>query len=147
MDTVDELTRSSIMSHVRGKDTTPELLVRKALHKRGFRYRLHVKHLPGSPDIVFPKHKAVIFIHGCFWHRHGCHMSTTPKTRHNFWQEKFDSNVARDRAAKRILLLSGWRVLVIWECSLKGKNKLSIETVIEKTTTWLMSKAPEQQIP
>ena len=139
MDTVDRQTRSKIMSRIRGKNTSPELQVRKALHRRGFRYRLHAKDLPGSPDLVFPKYRAVIFVHGCFWHRHGCHMTTMPKTQVAFWTEKFNNNIARDRKALDKLLESGWRVLTIWECALKGKTKLDWAIVEENIVKWLYS--------
>ncbi|WP_439849746.1 very short patch repair endonuclease [Pseudomonas syringae] len=121
MDIVDSATRSRMMSGIRGKNTRPELLVRKFLHAHGFRFRLHRKDLPGNPDIVLPKLKTCIFVHGCFWHRHpGCRYATMPKTRPEFWAEKFSKNVARD--AKSILALRqlGWRTIIIWECQLKA---------------------------
>ncbi|QXW43765.1 very short patch repair endonuclease [Pseudomonas amygdali] len=121
MDIVDSATRSRMMSGIRGKNTRPELLVRKFLHTHGFRFRLHRKDLPGNPDIVLPKLKTCIFVHGCFWHRHpGCRYATMPKTRPEFWAEKFSKNVARD--AKSILALRqlGWRTIIIWECQLKA---------------------------
>ncbi|WXF86266.1 DNA mismatch endonuclease Vsr [Pseudomonas syringae pv. atrofaciens] len=121
MDIVDSATRSRMMSGIRGKNTRPELLVRKFLHAHGFRFRLHRKDLPGNPDIVLPKLKTCIFVHGCFWHRHpGCRYATMPKTRPEFWTEKFSKNVARD--AKSILALRqlGWRTIIIWECQLKA---------------------------
>ncbi|PBK47460.1 very short patch repair endonuclease [Pseudomonas syringae pv. actinidiae] len=121
MDIVDSATRSRMMSGIRGKNTRPELLVRKFLHAHGFRFRLHRKDLPGNPDIVLPKLKTCIFVHGCFWHRHpGCRYATMPTTRPEFWTEKFSKNVARD--AKSILALRqlGWRTIIIWECKLKA---------------------------
>ncbi|MEQ4283259.1 MULTISPECIES: very short patch repair endonuclease [Pseudomonas] len=121
MDIVDSATRSRMMSGIRGKNTRPELLVRKFLHAHGFRFRLHRKDLPGNPDIVLPKLKTCIFVHGCFWHRHpGCRYATMPKTRPEFWAEKFSKNVARD--AKSILALRqlGWSTIIIWECQLKA---------------------------
>lgn len=147
MDTVDEKTRSKIMSRVRSKDTGPELLVRKALHKQGFRYRLHPKNLPGHPDMVFPRYRAVIFVHGCFWHRHGCHLSTSPKTHQDFWKEKFEANVKRDRRIQEELRSSGWRILTIWECALEGKMKLPTEELLEKVCCWLKGDSPVQRIP
>lgn len=110
------------MSKVGQKDTGPEMMLRRSLHKIGLRYRLHDKKLPGSPDIVFPKFKAVVFIHGCFWHRHGCKATTTPKTNAEFWLKKFDDNITRDQRHTEALLDSGWRVGIIWECMLKGKG-------------------------
>lgn len=108
------------MSRIRGKDTKPEIAVRKMLHAAGFRFRLHVKELPGKPDIVLPKWKTVVFVHGCFWHRHeGCKDTTTPKTRTDWWLEKFNKNVANDLKKRRDLEDAGWKVLVVWECEVK----------------------------
>lgn len=113
---VDPL-RRRIMRRVRGRDTGPELAVRRFLHRAGYRFRLHDRRLPGSPDLVLRRHRTVVFVHGCFWHRHpGCRRTTTPKTRRAFWQTKFAANVARDAAAVRALEALGWRVVVVWEC-------------------------------
>ncbi len=121
MDTVDTATRSKMMSAIRGKDTKPEMVVRRFLHGRGYRYRIHRKDLAGKPDIVIPRLKACVFVHGCFWHRHpGCPYSTIPKTRPEFWNEKFQKNVARDLANIDALEASGWTVLIVWECQLKN---------------------------
>lgn len=110
-----------MMSGIRGKDTKPELLVRKYLHAQGFRYRLNDRSLPGTPDIVLPRWRTVIFVHGCFWHRHsGCRFAYTPKSRQDFWQKKFDNNISRDECAIANLKGAGWRVLVVWECTLRG---------------------------
>lgn len=112
------------MSRIGGKDTKPELLLRRALHALGLRYRLHGKDLPGKPDLVFPKHRAVVFVHGCFWHRHqGCKVATSPKSNIEFWQAKFSRNVQRDAANVAALERRGWRVFVAWECELTGKGK------------------------
>ena len=112
--------RSNIMSHIHGKDTSIEIRLRKALFAKGFRFRKNVKKMIGSPDIVLPKYKTVIFIHGCFWHRHkGCRYATTPKTRIDFWKEKFNRNIKRDRRQTKELIKEGWNVLVVWECELK----------------------------
>lgn len=138
MDTVDVKTRSKIMSLVRQKATGPELIIRKALHRRGFRYRLNVKSLPGSPDLVFPKYHAVIFVHGCFWHRHGCKATTTPGTRREFWEAKFKDNVSRDKRNIEELGSFGWRVMVVWECVLK-KNKKSLNRIVDDVVKWLNS--------
>ena len=108
------------MSHIHGKDTSIEIKLRRALFARGFRFRKNVKKMIGSPDIVLPKYKTVIFIHGCFWHRHrGCRYATTPKTRIDFWKEKFNRNIKRDRRQTKELIKEGWNVLVVWECELK----------------------------
>lgn len=138
MDTVDRSTRSKIMASVRQKSTGPEMRLRRALHKIGFRYRVNDNNLPGSPDLVFPKYKAVIFVHGCFWHRHGCKATTTPKTRREFWKAKFNANIERDRSNTEALLNKGWRVMVVWECSLKGK-KANLDYVAQKVRDWLCS--------
>lgn len=105
------------MSRIRGKDTRPELLLRRAVHRLGLRYRLHPKELPGRPDLVFPKYHAVVFVHGCFWHRHaGCSIATTPKSNVDFWRAKFEANVARDQRNVASLESLGWRVFTVWEC-------------------------------
>lgn len=126
MDVHSPETRSFNMSKIRGKDTKPEIIVRKWLWTHGFRYRLHRKDLPGNPDIVLPKYNTVIFVHGCFWHRHkNCRYATTPKTRKNFWMEKFEGNIQRDKKNQAKLRKLGWKVIVIWECELfKGDKKL-----------------------
>jgi len=118
--------RSWNMSRVRGKNTAPELLVRSLLHDMGFRFRLHRKDLPGSPDIILPKYKTVIFVHGCYWHRHpGCKFSSTPHTNRDFWIKKFSETVRRDRENSIKLEESGWNVLVIWQCETKNTEKIS----------------------
>ena len=112
-------TRSRIMSAIRGHDTTPERLVRSALHRHGLRFRLHARDLPGRPDIVLPRHRTVILVHGCFWHRHiGCARSTLPETNRAWWVAKLRRIRARDRRALRDLRAAGWRVIVVWECEL-----------------------------
>ncbi|UWR06538.1 very short patch repair endonuclease [Ruegeria sp. B32] len=117
-DTVDRKTRSRMMSRIRGNNTKPEILLRKALHAQGFRFRVNVRRLPGSPDIVLPKWRSAIFVHGCFWHRHaGCPKAATPKSNVLFWQEKFAANVRRDAEAIQRLHDLGWRTLVVWECT------------------------------
>jgi DNA mismatch endonuclease (patch repair protein) len=122
-DIVDKQTRSRMMSRIRGRNTKPELAVRKALSAAGLRYRLHAKLLPGRPDIVLAKARCAIFVHGCFWHRHArCKYAYTPKSNLEFWLEKFDSNVRRDKRARVALRKNGWRVLVVWECQADGKR-------------------------
>ena len=116
-DTPIDPARSSLMRRVRGKDTTPELAVRRAAHSLGYRFRLHRRDLPGTPDLTFPRPRKVIFVHGCFWHRHeGCGRTTTPKTRAGYWREKFEQNMDRDRRNIAMLRALGWQVLVVWEC-------------------------------
>lgn len=110
--------RSRIMSAIRGKDTKPEMVVRSALHNAGLRFRLHRRDLPGTPDIVLPKHRAVVMVHGCFWHHHGCRKSVWPKTRAEFWRKKILANVDRDRRTSYFLRAAGWREFVVWECEI-----------------------------
>ena len=128
MDRISKEHRSWNMSRIRSGDTKPERIVRSLLHGRGYRFRLHRKDLPGKPDIVLPKYKTVIFVHGCFWHRHkGCKHASVPKTRQDFWQTKFNSNIARDKKVQKQLKLSGWKTLIIWECELT-----EVESVMKK---------------
>lgn len=131
---VDSLTkeqRSQLMSKVRSADTQPEWILRSALHRLGFRYRLHCKGLPGRPDLVFPKYRVAIFIHGCFWHRHGgCKDASSPKTNQVFWEKKFNDNIERDRAVATALTQSGWEVVVVWECELLRDTLPTINRVI-----------------
>jgi DNA mismatch endonuclease, patch repair protein len=123
-DRISSQRRSWNMSRIRGLNTAPEIRVRSILHRLGYRFRLHSKSLPGKPDIVLPKYKAVVLVHGCFWHRHGCKSTATPKSNTRFWQAKFESNVARDAAVHKQLRAFGWRVLTIWACKIKDEVKL-----------------------
>lgn len=138
-DIVDRETRSRMMSGIRAKNTRPELTLRQILHKRGFRYRLHVAKLPGKPDIVFPQRRAVIQVHGCFWHCHTCHLFKWPSTRVDFWREKINKNRKKDHQTNRTLRLMGWRVLTVWECALKGRTRLPADEVVNAIETWLVS--------
>ena len=138
-DVVDPATRSRMMAGIRGKDTRPELTIRRGLHARGFRYRLHDRRLPGKPDLVFPARRSAIFVHGCFWHGHGCPMFRWPGSRVDFWRTKIEGNRARDAAAQAGLVAVGWRVLTVWECALKGKGRLPIDRVLDLASTWLVS--------
>ena len=128
-DIITPAERSALMSRIRGVDTNPELFVRRSLHAMGYRYRTHVRELPGRPDLVFSRRHAVIFVHGCFWHRHGCRKTYVPKTRESFWQRKFAGNVNRDKRNERLLAEAGWRVLVVWECEVEGDDSLLDRTV------------------
>lgn len=120
MDIYDKAKRSWNMSRIKGKDTKPELLVRSWLHRHGFRFRLHVKSLPGTPDIVLPKYRTVIEVRGCYWHRHpGCKFAYTPKSNLDFWNAKFSENMKRDVSTDKTLNELGWRVIIIWECEVK----------------------------
>ena len=137
-DTFDSATRSRIMAKVQSRNTGPELVLRRALHARGLRYKLHDSALPGRPDLVFPRFGAVCFVHGCFWHRHGgCPRATTPATNRAYWERKFEANVRRDREHRRTLLRAGWRVGVIWECALRPKGQ--VEKVSVRVERWLKS--------
>lgn len=124
------------MSAIRSKNTKPEIIVRKFLYKNGFRFRLHVS-LPAKPDIVLKKHNAVIWIHGCFWHGHDCEFFRLPKTRRAFWEDKINGNRARDRRAVESLSHEGWRQLIVWECSLKGKRT---EYTLKRIEKWILSR-------
>jgi DNA mismatch endonuclease (patch repair protein) len=145
-DIVDRKTRSKMMAGIRGKDTTPELIIRKGLHKAGFRYRLHDKTLPGRPDLVLLRHKAVIFVNGCFWHGHKCAIFKWPSTRTAFWRNKIRGNVERDNRNLRLCKSAGWRVLTIWECSLKGPGRLGAEATVVAASKWLVSQRPAGDI-
>ena len=115
--------RSRNMSAIKSKNTKPEIKVRKVLHSMGYRFRLHRKDLPGSPDIVLPKYKTVIFVHGCFWHRHkNCMYASTPKTRQEFWEAKFRENINRDKLNQENLSSKGWKIIIVWECEIKDKD-------------------------
>ena len=130
MDHLTPTRRRWNMSRIKSKNTTPEMRVRSMLHRAGYRFRLHVEHLPGKPDIVLPKYKTVIFVHGCFWHRHeGCSRATMPSTNQEYWKKKFKSNVERDKREQAELKKAGWRVIVVWECEINtsfSQNQLSI---------------------
>ena len=131
MDRLTPAKRSWLMSRVRSVDTKPELAVRRIIHGLGFRFRLHRRDLPGCPDLVLPRYRAVVFVHGCFWHRHpGCRMATKPKSNTVFWTRKFRMNVARDKRAKVELELAGWNVLTVWEC--ETRNAARIIEVVKK---------------
>ena len=118
--------RSALMARIRGRDTAPELRLRALLHAMGYRFRLHRADLPGTPDVVLPGRRKVLFLHGCFWHRHaGCRFATVPRTRVGFWDEKFARNLARDARVRRALNRAGWSVAVVWECALRDEARLA----------------------
>jgi DNA mismatch endonuclease, patch repair protein len=133
------------MSGIRGKNTRPEILLRSALHARGLRFRLHVR-MPGRPDLVFPRHRAVLFAHGCFWHGHECHLFRWPKTREQFWRDKIGRNRQVDERAQAALSESGWRCGVVWECALKGRLRLPLDEVADLCKAWLTSAEPRVEI-
>jgi DNA mismatch endonuclease, patch repair protein len=137
IDVVDRITRSRMMAGIRGKDTKPELDLRRALHRGGLRYRLHVAGLPGRPDIVLPKYSAVIEVRGCFWHRHkACRFCTRPASNPHFWKSKFGETIKRDRRNLEALRKLGWKVAIVWECSIKDKGA---EAVAGKIAAWLQT--------
>lgn len=132
---VDSLTpeqRSAQMSRIRGSNTKLEVLVRKGLHARGLRYRLGGAKLPGRPDIVLPKYRTVVFVHGCFWHGHDCPLYRLPKTRPEFWQAKIDSNRSRDARVQRELHAAGWKVIEFWECEVRGQDQIAIDRTFDR---------------
>lgn len=134
------------MAAIRGADTGPELQIRRALHARGFRYRLHVKTLPGKPDLVFPGLGAVVFINGCFWHGHDCALFKWPKSREDFWRAKISGNIARDATQFTELRARGWRVARVWDCALRGREKRPFDEVISQLSLWLRSDRPETDL-
>lgn len=137
MDNITVLRRSENMRRIRSKNTMPEIMVRKGLHARGYRYKLHVNDLPGKPDLVFPKYSAVIFINGCFWHGHNCHLFRLPKSNVDFWENKISRNKELDEQHLNQLAAMGWRVGIVWECSLKGKTKIVFESLLDAIESWL----------
>lgn len=145
-DIVSPAERSRMMAGIKGKNTKPELAIRSALHRAGFRFRLHRRGLPGRPDMVFARYNAVMFIHGCFWHGHDCHLFRWPATRTEFWRDKINGNIDRDRRQYRALRDAGWRVATIWECALKGRARRDFPSMIEDCMLWLRSDDPELEI-
>jgi DNA mismatch endonuclease (patch repair protein) len=136
-DVHDSQTRSRNMAAIRNSNTKPELRVRQELHRRGFRYSLKNKSLPGKPDVVLSKYRVAVFVHGCFWHRHNCKYFKLPKTNTEFWKNKISANVKRDTDVIRQITDIGYRVLVIWECSFKGKNKERLDSLFERIILWI----------
>ena len=145
-DVHDEATRSRNMAAIRGADTKPELIIRRGLHACGVRFRLHDRKLPGRPDLVFAKFNAVIFVNGCFWHGHDCSLFKWPKTREEFWRDKIAGNQRRDERSRRALLDAGWRIASVWECALKGRDRLPREDLIDNIATWLFSDRKETSL-
>jgi DNA mismatch endonuclease (patch repair protein) len=137
-DTISRAARSAHMARIRGRNTLPERRLRSALHAKGFRYRLNVRSLPGSPDIVLPRYRAAVFVHGCFWHRHArCKLAYTPNSNTKFWKDKFDANVDRDRRQISALNEKGWRVTVVWECKVRSAHGLTQE--LERLSKWIIA--------
>lgn len=145
----DKLTpnqRSYAMSRVGHKNTKPEMIVRRGLHSYGLRYRLESKELPGTPDILLPRYRVVIFVHGCFWHRHGCRKNTFPSTNTEFWSAKFEKNVARDRNAIISLHELSWRVLVVWECAVTGRKRIPLCLLLDRICKFIFSESDSDEI-
>ena len=138
-DIVSRQKRSQMMAGIRSKDTKPEKLIRSLLHNRGFRFRLHNPKLPGLPDLAFPKYKAVIFVNGCYFHGHDCHLFKLPSSNTDFWHDKISKNKSRDAVKISELNNLGWRVLSIWECSTRGKTKINVNRLVELCSKWLVS--------
>lgn len=137
-DIVDPTTRSRMMSGIRGKDTRPEIMVRRALHARGFRFGVKQSRLPGRPDVVLPRWKVAVFVHGCFWHWHGCPLSKMPSSNRTFWKTKLAGNQDRDLRAQITLISMGWRVAMIWECSLRGQAaRTRFDSVMDELAHWI----------
>lgn len=127
------------MSSIRGRDTEPEMIIRRGLHARGVRYRLHNRKLPGTPDLVFASYRAVVFVHGCFWHGHDCALGVRPRSNAAFWQAKIERNQRRDRQTTDMLISSGWRVAIVWECALRGRSRQPLESVLDELTRFVRS--------
>ena len=147
IDVHDQATRSRNMAAIKGKNTRTELWLRHRLHSLGFRYRLNVGSLPGKPDLVFPRYKAVIFVHGCFWHMHHCSLFRLPATRTQWWEIKLSKNRQRDLAEQDKLRELGWRVLLVWECAIKGRQKLPEPELLIQISEWLKSGSCYAEIP
>jgi len=145
-DIVSPETRSRMMAGIRSSDTKIEVTLRKALFARGFRYRINNRSLPGKPDLVFPKYRAAILVHGCFWHGHDCHLFRLPSTRRDFWEAKIGRNRANDNSVSERLASQGWRVLTVWECSLRGPGRLGLDGVADAAAVWLVSDSESSEI-
>jgi DNA mismatch endonuclease (patch repair protein) len=135
-----------MMAGVKGKNTRPELILRRGLHARGLRFRLHDRSLPGAPDLVFPGRRAVLFAHGCFWHGHDCHLFRMPGTREDFWRAKIERNRQVDARSVDDLTARGWRVGVVWECALKGRTRLPLESVLDQCEAWVRAGGPSLEV-
>lgn len=146
MDVLTKEQRRLNMSRIRGKDTKPEMLLRRGLHATGLRFRLHGAKLPGKPDMVFPKYRAVILIHGCFWHGHDCPLFKMPATRPEFWAQKISGNRERDLRTAKALQCAGWRLLTIWECSLKGSARRPVPEVMDYCTAFIRGEAQKAEL-
>lgn len=141
VDVVDSATRSRMMAGIRARNTKPEISIRSLLHRRGFRFRLHVRNLLGNPDMVFPRYGSIVFVHGCFWHGHDCPLFKWPGTRPEFWRKKIGRNQINDIQTRTALITAGWRVGVVWECAIRGAGK-DLDGVIRRLADWLHSEVP-----
>ena len=137
MDTVSHEVRSRMMSGIRTRNTKPEVLFRKGLHRRGYRYRLHPSYVPGKPDFVLPRHRVAAFVHGCFWHQHDCALFKMPSTRREFWRTKLDRNRERDKEVAERVALAEWRLLTVWECAIRGRYQIGLDRALEQVEQWL----------
>ena len=146
-DVHDSATRSRNMAAIKGKNTRPERWLRQRLHALGFRYRLNVSKLPGKPDLVFPCYKAVIFVHGCFWHMHQCPLFRLPATRTEWWEQKLIQNRQRDLAEQDKLREMGWRILLVWECAIKGRRKIPEAELLAQVAKWLKNGSCYTELP
>ena len=145
MDVVDPETRSRMMSGIRSKDTKPEMIIRRGLHVRGFRYRLHSKNLAGKPDLVFPRYRAVVFVNGCFWHGHDCHLFKMPSSRQEFWRTKIERTRSNDVKVRSALKSCGWRISTVWECAIRA-HKDTPEILIDALTSWITSTGDQMEL-
>ena len=147
MDVLTAEQRRQCMARIKGRNTKPEVLLRKALWKRGLRYRLHDRSLPGTPDLVLPRFRAVVFVHGCFWHWHECALFVVPATNTEFWMGKIGGNRERDRRAETALRSAGWRVCTVWECALRGPERADVDIVADRVAGWLRSRRETLSLP
>ena len=145
-DTVSPEVRSRIMSRIRGKNTQPEMILRRGLHALGFRYRLHDRKLPGTPDLTFPRRRVALFVHGCFWHGHDCPLFRWPKTREEFWRAKITRNIENDRKHRAALRADGLRVGVVWECAIKRRDRSEVDAVIRRVARWIEGCSGEMSV-
>lgn len=145
-DVVDSVTRSRMMSGIKGKNTKPERLIRTGLHAMGFRYRLHPREIPGKPDLWLPKYRAAVYVHGCFWHGHDCSLFKMPASRKEFWQHKIDANRRRDAKVDELLAERALRRLEIWECAFRGPGRIGLEETLARAAVWLRGKDERGEI-
>jgi DNA mismatch endonuclease (patch repair protein) len=143
---VGEIGKPPNMGGIRGKNTKPELLIRKLLHRLGFRFRIHYQKLPGKPDIVLGKHKAIILVNGCFWHSHDCHIYASPKSRQDFWRKKLHGNQVRDKSYNFVYRNNGWKTLTVWECAIFGKTKIPIAEMSRSLESWILYDPSDAEI-